>query len=51
MNKDNEILSSMCSLIAILWVLKEKISLDCWQLPHNVHATEIFELWTFLIFF
>ena len=30
MNKDNGMLwSCMCSLIEILWVLKEKISLDC----------------------
>ena len=44
MNKDNGILwSSMCSLIEILWVLKEKISLNFWQLPHDVHVTEIFE--------
>ena len=33
----------MCSLIEILWVLEEKISLNCWQLPHDVHITEIFE--------
>ena len=44
MNKDNGILwSSMCSMIEIVWMLKEKISLNCWQLPHDVHATEIFE--------
>ena len=44
MNKDNGILwSSMCSLIEILWVLKEKVSLNCWQLSHDVHVTEIFE--------
>ena len=44
MNKDNSILwSSMGSLIEILWFLEKKISLNCWQLPHDVHATEIFE--------
>ena len=44
MNKDNGILwSSVCSLIEILWVLKEKISLNCWQLPHDVYVTENFE--------
>ena len=44
MNKDNGILwSCMCSLIEILWVLEEKISLNCWQLQHDVPVTEIFE--------
>ena len=44
MNKDNGMLwSCMCSLIEILWVLKEKISLNCWQVQHNVPVTEIFE--------
>ena len=44
MNKDNGMLwSCMCSLIEILWVLEEKISIDCWQLPHDVPVTEIFE--------
>ena len=44
MNKDNGMLwSCMCSLIEILWLLKEKISLNCWQLQHDVHVTEIFE--------
>ena len=44
MNEDKGILwSSMCSLIEILWVLKEKISLICWQPPHDVNATEFFE--------
>ena len=33
----------MCSLIEILWVLEEKISLNCWQLQHDVPVTEIFE--------
>ena len=45
MNEDNGILwSSMCSLVEILCVLKEKFSLICWQLSHDVHAMEIFEL-------
>ena len=45
MNEDNGILwSSMCSLVEILCVLKEKISLICWQLPHDVRAMEFFEL-------
>ena len=35
--------SCMCSLIEILWVLEEKISLNCWQLQHDVPVTEIFE--------
>ena len=44
MNEDNAILwSHMCSLIEILCVLKEKISLICWQLPHDVNTTDIFE--------
>ena len=44
MHKDNRILwSSMCSLIEILWFLKEKVSLNYWQLPHDVHVAEIFE--------
>ena len=33
----------MCSLIEILWFLEEKFSLNCWQLPHDVPVTEIFE--------
>ena len=33
MDKDNGMLwSCMCSLIEIMWVLQEKISLNCWQL-------------------
>ena len=41
MNKDNGIMwSSMCSLIEILCVLKEKISL----IPHDMNATEFFKL-------
>ena len=55
MNKDNGMLwSYMCSLIEILWVFEEKISLNCWQVQHDVHVTEIFELtymWTFCIFY
>ena len=44
MNKYNGMLwSCMCSLIEILWVLKEKISLNSWQLQHDVPVTEIFE--------
>ena len=44
MDKDNGILwDCMCSLIEILWVLEEKISLNCWQLQHDVPITEIFE--------
>ena len=44
MNKDNGMLwSCMCSLIEILWVLEEKISLNCWQVQHDVPVTEIFE--------
>ena len=44
MNKDNGMLwFFMCSLIEILWVLKEKISLNCWQVQHDVPVTEIFE--------
>ena len=33
----------LCSLIETLWVLEEKVSLNCWQLPHDVPVTEIFE--------
>ena len=44
MDKDNGMLwSCMCSLIEILWVFEEKISLNCWQLQHDVPVTEIFE--------
>ena len=39
MNEDNRILwSSMCNLVEMLCVLKEKISLICWQITHDVHA-------------
>ena len=55
MDKDNGMLwSCMCSLIEILWVLKEKISLNCWQLQHDVPVTEFLNLthlWTFFIFY
>ena len=34
--------SYMCSLDEILCVLEEEIVLVCWQLPHDIHATEIF---------
>ena len=45
MNEDNGILwSSMCSLIEILCVLKEKICLIYWQLLHDANATEMFEI-------
>ena len=44
MNKDNGMFwSCMCSLIEILWVLEEKISLNCWQVQHDVPVTDIFE--------
>ena len=35
--------SCMCSLIEILWVLEEKMSLNCCQVQHDVPVTEIFE--------
>ena len=31
----------MCSVVEILCVLEEKIGLVCWQLLHNLHATDI----------
>ena len=34
--------SYICSLVEILCVLEEEIVLVCWQLPHDIHATEIF---------
>ena len=34
--------SCMCSLIKILRVLEEKISLNCWQLQDDVPVTEFF---------
>ena len=32
----------MCSLVEILCLLEEKFGLVCLQLPHDLHATEIF---------
>ena len=32
----------MLSLVEILCFLEEEIGLVCWQLPHDIHATEIF---------
>ena len=32
----------MCSLVEILCCLEEKFGLVCLQLPHDLHATEIF---------
>ena len=44
MNKDNGMFwSCMRSLIEILWLLEEKISLNYGQLQHDVPVTEIFE--------
>ena len=34
----------MCSLVEILCVLEEKISLACFQLPHDMHAMETFDI-------
>ena len=34
--------SYMCSLVEILCVLEDEIGLVCWQLPHEIHATEFF---------
>ena len=34
----------MCSLVEILCILEEEIGLVCWQLPHNMHATETFHI-------
>ena len=34
----------MCGLIEILCVLEEEIGLACWQLPHNMHAKETFDI-------
>ena len=31
----------MCNFVEILCVLEGKIGLVCWQLLHNLHATEI----------
>ena len=32
----------MCSLVGILSVHQDKIGPVCWQLPHEIHATEFF---------
>ena len=32
----------MCSLVEILCVFEDEIGLVCWQLLHEIHATEIF---------
>ena len=32
----------MCSLVEILCLFEEKFGLVCLQLPHDLHATEIF---------
>ena len=32
----------MCSLVEILCLLEVKFGLVCLQLPHDLHATEIF---------
>ena len=54
MNKDNGLLwSCMCSLIEILWVLEEKISLNCWQLQHDCMLQKFLNLnylWTLFSF-
>ena len=34
----------MCSLVEILCLLEEKIGLVCLQLPHEMHATETFDV-------
>ena len=34
----------MCSLVEILCLLEEKIGLVCLQLPHDMHATETFDI-------
>ena len=34
----------MCSLVENLCVLEEEIGLVCLQLPHNMHATETFDI-------
>ena len=34
----------MYSLVENLCVLKEEIGLVCLQLPHNMHATETFDI-------
>ena len=32
----------LCSLVEILCVLEDEIGFVCWQLLHEIHATEIF---------
>ena len=34
----------MCSLVEILCVLDEEMGLVGWQLPHNMHAMETFDI-------
>ena len=34
----------MHSLVEILCCLDKEIGLDCWQLMHYMHATEIFDI-------
>ena len=34
----------MCSLVEILCLLEEKFGLVCLQLPHDLHATETFDV-------
>ena len=34
----------MCSLVEILCLLEEKIGLVCLQLPHDMYATETFDI-------
>ena len=36
--------SCMPSLVEILCCLDEEIGLVCWQLVHDMHATEIFDI-------
>ena len=37
-----EVWCCMPSLVEILFILEEEIGLVCRQLPHDMHATEIF---------
>ena len=34
----------MCSLVEIPCLLEEKVGLVCLQLPHDMHATETFDI-------
>ena len=34
----------MCNLVEILCLLEEKFGLICLQLPHDLHATETFDV-------